>query len=64
MKMVGILIGIAGALLFTWHAVKVVMGTDIDTGYMSHTTLSLLGGILVLVGTGIYTIGRRSARRH
>lgn len=62
MKTVGILVGVFGAALFIWHSIKVVVGTDIDSGYMSHKTLSLVGGILILVGTGIYALGRRRTR--
>jgi uncharacterized membrane protein YeaQ/YmgE (transglycosylase-associated protein family) len=62
MKIAGIIIGIIGAVLFVWHAVKVVMGTDIDTAYMSHTVLSLIGGVMVLAGTWLYVIGRRRPR--
>ncbi len=63
MKTVGILIGLFGAALFIWHLIKVFAGLDIDSGYVNHKTLSLVGGILVLVGTGIYTLGRRRIRR-
>lgn len=63
MKIVGMIIGVVGGLLFIWHSVKVVMGTDIDTGYMSHKTLSLVGGILIVAGTGVYVVGRRRRRR-
>lgn len=63
MKVAGVIIGVVGAILFIWHSVKVVMGTDIDTGYMSHKTLSLVGGMLILTGTWVYVIGRRRHRR-
>ena len=62
MKVAGIIIGIVGAVLFVWHAVKVAMGADLDTVYMSHTVLSLIGGIMVVGGTSLYVIGRRRSR--
>lgn len=63
MRIAGIIVGIVGAILFTWHSVKVVMGTDMDIGYMSHKTLSLVGGIMIFAGTWVYVIGRRQSRR-
>ena len=62
MKIAGIIIGIFGAILFIWHAVKVVMGTDIDSGYMNHKILSLVGGIMMFAGIWVYLIGRRRPR--
>lgn len=62
MKVAGIIIGIIGAVLFVWHAVKVVMGTDIDTVFMNHTILSLIGGIMIFAGTWLYVAGRRKPR--
>ena len=62
MKTAGIIIGTIGVVLFVWHAVKVVMGTDMDTAFMSHRVLSLIGGITVLAGTWLYVIGRRRPR--
>ena len=62
MKIAGIIIGILGTVLFLWHAVKVVTGTDIDSALMSHTVLSLVGGIMIFAGTWVYTLGRRKAR--
>ncbi len=59
MRIAGIIIGILGAVLFIWHAVKVVMGTDIDSIYASHTVLSLVGGVMVFAGTWLYVLGRR-----
>ena len=58
-KMIGILVGIVGALLFIWHSVKVVRNTDYNTAYSSHQILSLVGGILIIVGTGLYIWGKR-----
>lgn len=63
MKIVGIIIGLVGAGLFIWHSVKVAMGMDIDTGSISHKTLSLVGGIMIFAGTWVYIIGRRRSRR-
>ena len=58
-KIIGILVGILGAGLFVWHMVKVVMNTDYNTVYSSHQILSLVGGILIIVGTGLYIWGKR-----
>jgi len=62
MKIVGIIIGVVGALLFIWHTVKVVQNTDYDSPNMSHQVLSLVGGILIIVGTGLYIRGRKKRR--
>ena len=62
MKVAGIIIGIIGAVLFVWHVIKVVMGTDMDTAFMSHRVLSLIGGIKVFAGTWLYVAGRRRPR--
>lgn len=64
MKLVGIITAIVGALLFLWHLVKVATGTDVERGITTHHVLSLVGGILVIVGTGIYISGRRRKRKH
>jgi hypothetical protein len=62
MKIAGIMVGIIGALLFIWHAVKVVMGTDVNSTLTDHTVLSLAGGVIVLAGICLYAIGRRRSR--
>ena len=62
MRVAGIIVGILGAVLFIWHSVKVMMGTDITTGYTSHESLSLVGGILMFAGTWLYVTGRRKSR--
>ncbi len=59
MKIAGIVVGILGAILFIWHSVTVLMGTDLDTGYMRHGFLSLIGGVVMFAGIWIYVIGRR-----
>ena len=60
MKTIGIIIGTIGAALFVWHSVKVVMGTDYGgSGLSNHQLMSLVGGILVVAGTGVYILGRR-----
>ena len=59
---VGIIVGIIGAVLFVWHSIKVINGTDVGFGMWNHQTLSLIGGILILIGTGIYILGRRRGR--
>ena len=60
MRVAGIIVGIIGAGLFTWHSIKVVMGTDISNNYLNHQILSLVGGVLVIIGIGLYIQGRRS----
>lgn len=62
MKIAGIIVGAIGAILFVWHYVNVAMGRDVDTRYISHQTLSLVGGIIIFLGIGIYVIGRRRSR--
>ena len=62
-KIIGILVGVFGFALFVWHMVKVVMGTDVGSGFMDHRLLSLVGGILILAGTGIYIVGRGGHRK-
>ena len=62
MKLLGIIVGIIGAGLFVWHLVNAMRGMDGGLGYMDHRLLSLVGGILVIVGTGIYILGRRQKR--
>lgn len=62
MRIAGIIIGIFGAILFVWHAVKVVMGTDVNSGYMDHKVLSLVGGLMMFAGIWLYIVGRRRPR--
>ena len=63
MKTFGIVVGFFGAFLFLWHAIKVVNGTDYgSSGISNHQLMSLIGGILILIGTGIYILGRRRQR--
>ncbi len=63
MKMIGIIVGVAGAILVVWHSVNVVMGRDQDgSGFGNHRIMSLVGGILVFVGIWIYTVGRKRSR--
>lgn len=59
MKNAGIIVGIIGTMLFIWHSVKVVMNTDYNSAYASHQVMSLVGGILIIAGTGLYIWGRR-----
>ena len=60
MKTFGIAVGLLGAVLFVWHGVKVVNGTDYgSSGISNHQLMSLVGGILIIIGTGIYILGRR-----
>lgn len=62
MKNLGIIVGVIGAVLFIWHMIKVMNGTDVGFGIWNHQTLSLIGGILVLIGTASYILGRRRRR--
>ncbi|MGI8494605.1 MAG: hypothetical protein ACR2L1_04735 [Pyrinomonadaceae bacterium] len=62
-KIIGILVGVFGAGLFVWHLVKVLIGEDVGSGFMDHRLLSLVGGILILVGTGIYIVGRNGHKK-
>ena len=62
MKIAGIIVGFIGAGLFIWHSITVLMGTDLDTGYMRHGFLSLIGGIVMFAGTWLYVAGRRRTR--
>ena len=62
MKIAGIILEILGALIFIWHAAKVVVGTDVDSGYMNHKILSLVGGLMMFAGIWLYIVGRRRPR--
>jgi LPXTG-motif cell wall-anchored protein len=62
MKILGIIVGITGAVLFVWHLVKVMLDTEIGTGIFTHHILSLVGGVIMIVGIGIYILGRRRNR--
>ena len=59
MKIFGIIVGVIGAAIFVWHLVKVFLDAEQQTGILSHHWLSLIGGILMLAGIGIYIAGRR-----
>ena len=63
-KMIGILVGFFGFGLFVWHMVKVLTNQDYDgQGFVTHQWLSLIGGLLILLGTAIYIIGRERKKR-
>lgn len=62
MKTLGIIVGIFGAALFVWHLVKVFLDAERETGVFTHHWLSLFGGILMLVGIGVYIAGRRGLK--
>lgn len=62
MKILGIIVGIIGAILFVWHLIKVMLDKETNTGIFTHHIMSLVGGILIIVGTGIYILGRRRKR--
>lgn len=47
--------------MFVWHLVKVLFGMEEQTGILTHHWLSLIGGILMFVGIGIYIAGRRQS---
>lgn len=59
MKTFGIIVGVLGAALFVWHLVKVFLDAEQESGVFTHHWLSLIGGILMLAGIGIYIVGRR-----
>lgn len=59
MRLAGIIIGVIGATLFVWHALKVLMGTEQQTGMFSHHILSLVGGILAFIGILLWVKGHR-----
>ena len=64
MKIGGIIVAVVGAALIVWHLAMVLTGTDVDgNGLMRHTTLSLVGGVMMFVGIWLYTVGRRARRR-
>lgn len=63
MKTGGMIVALIGAVLFFWHGVKVVMGTDDGPPPFTHHWMSLLGGVLLFIGIWIYAVGRRRARR-
>lgn len=62
MKTAGIVVGLIGAGLFIWHSVTVLMGTDLDTGYMKYGFLSVIGGVIMFGGIWLYVDGRRKTR--
>lgn len=63
-KMIGILVGVFGLGLFVWHMVKVMTKQDYDgQGFITHQWLSLIGGLLILLGTAVYIIGRERRKR-
>jgi uncharacterized membrane protein YidH (DUF202 family) len=57
-KIIGILVGVFGLALFVWHLVKAATNEEASQSFGTHHLLSLTGGILILVGTGIYIVGR------
>lgn len=59
MKLVGIIIGVVGAAMFVWHLVKVLLGTETQTGAFTHHWLSLVGGVLAFAGILIWIKGHR-----
>lgn len=59
MKLAGIIVGVVGAIMFVWHLVKVVTGTEEQTGTFTHHILSLVGGILAFAGIWIWIKGHR-----
>ncbi|MDQ6786484.1 MAG: hypothetical protein M3033_06655 [Acidobacteriota bacterium] len=63
-KMIGILVGVSGFGLFVWHMVKVITNQDYDEqSFVTHQWLSLIGGLLILLGTAVYIIGRGRRKR-
>lgn len=63
MKIGGIIIGIAGVVLFFWHLYLGGMDADFNFGYASHHVRSVDGVILVVVGVVFYIWGRHRYKR-
>jgi glycopeptide antibiotics resistance protein len=61
MKTGGIFIGIIGATLFVWHLFKVMLNPDYE-GYASHQVMALNAVILIIFGTVLYFMGKRSLK--
>jgi hypothetical protein len=64
MKIGGIVIGIAGILLFFWHLFKGTSNPDYSIGYASHPVMSVDSVILVVVGAIFYFWGRHRHKRN
>lgn len=62
MKAGGIVVGVVGATLFAWHLAKILAGTDAGTGFTTHHIMSLVGGLMMFVGTWLY-VGARKRRK-
>lgn len=50
MKLVGIIIGVIGTIMFVWHLVTVLLNAEDPSGDLTHHWLSLIGGILIFGG--------------
>jgi hypothetical protein len=62
MKLGGIIVALVGGGLFLWHLTKLLMRTDWGEGPYTHHLMSLVGGVLMIVGIWLYSVGRRRAR--
>ena len=62
MKTGGIVIIIAGILLFAWHFFKGEFDPAYRSGYSSHQVMSVDSFILVIVGAVFYFWGRARSR--
>lgn len=61
MKTGGLIIGIIGATLFVWHLIKVGVNPDYE-GYASHQVMALNAVILIIFGSALYFMGKRSLK--
>ena len=63
MKIGGIVIGVAGILLFFWHLFRGMSNPDYGIGYASHPVMSVDSVILIVLGAIFYFWGRHRPQR-
>ena len=63
MRVGGLVIGIAGIVLFLWHLLRAAMASDPRSGYDSHQVMSVDSAILLGLGIIFYFLGRHRHRR-